>query len=131
MDYSSTLFSEMAVAEMNRSETTMQMRMTLSRLSHQFLDQSGDQFRVILLLEVFDAFRFYFQIFKGATYSLPNCFSFLTFSKIKIRDQFTEALLGNGLPILVVIFDDLLLVGRMFCHGISDASGLEKKALGA
>lgn len=126
----------MAVAEMNRSETTMQMRMTLlrmtlSRLSHQFLDQSGDQFRIILLLEVFDAFRFYFQIFKGAAYSLPNCFSFLTFSKIKIRDQFTEALLGNGLPILVVIFDDLLLVGRMFCHGISDASGLEKNALGA
>ena len=131
MDYSSTLFSKVAVDEMNRSETTMRMGVTLSRLFHQFLDQSGDQFRVILLLEVFDAFRFYFQIFKGTADSLPNCFSFSTFSKIKIRDQFTETLLGNGLPILVIVFNDLLLVGRMFCHGISDASGPEKNALGA
>ena len=55
-------------------------------------------------------------VFQGGADSLPDGGSFFSFCKIKFGHQFAEALMRNRSAVFVIIFDDILLVGRSFFH---------------
>jgi len=47
---------------------------------------------------------------------LPIALTFCTFGKIQFRNQLLSALQRKRFAVIVIVFDDLLLVFRVFCH---------------
>ena len=86
-------------------------------LFHETLDQIGDQFGVIQSYDMFDFAGFDPQFFQVAGQALPILLAFLPFREIQLGTQLLNPLERDRLAVLVIIFDDLLLMTRTFGHG--------------
>ena len=88
------------------------------RFLPQFLDQVGQQGRVIRLDQMQDAGGRHLEFFHGRGCPPPKPPTCLPLGKIQFADDLLQPLEHNGLLVLVVITDDPLLIRRIFsvCH---------------
>ena len=81
-----------------------------SLFGYEFFDQVGKQFGIVLLAQMFNARGGDFQLLEGSLDILPLLLAFFSFRQVKFGNQFAEPLQRYCSPILVVIFDDALLI---------------------
>jgi hypothetical protein len=91
--------------------------MRFGPVSDLFLNQLGYQLRLILSAQMSNSVWRRSHFLKVASQLIPDFFSLFSFCQIEFRNQFLNALYRNRFTIVVVIFDDFLLVARKIFHG--------------
>ena len=81
-----------------------------------FFDNFGHHDRITRTDDMIDASLWNSQPQHGFRRFRPQLFQFLSFRKIKIRHEFTQTLTVDLLAIIVVAFDDFLLIFASICH---------------
>src|SRR5262249_26125391 len=79
----------------------------------QFLDELSEQFRLGCLHDVVNAGLWHAELLHGGDGVLPQPLFLLPFSEIEFGDEVRQPLPLQRALVIVISFDDLLLVGRV------------------
>jgi hypothetical protein len=108
-----------AVIEDVLQQVEILLHVTRLFLRHQFFNDFGHERWVIFLAQVLNTIGRNAALLERRDHLVPFRLPAFTFGEIKIGYEFTQSLKRNGIAIVVIVFDDFLLIlGIFFTHGL-------------